>query len=47
MIYNHDRKSPNATVNINTEENFVEFRAARKILSGEEITICYNKNIDF
>jgi SET domain-containing protein len=47
MIYNHDRKSPNATVNINEEENFVEFRAARKILSGEEITICYNKSVDY
>ncbi len=47
MIYNHDRKSPNATVNINCEENFVEFRAARKIAACEEITICYNKNVDF
>lgn len=47
MIYNHDKKNPNAEAKINAQENFVEFRALRKILPDEEITICYNKNIDF
>jgi len=47
MIYNHDKTNFNAKAIINTEENFIEFRATKKILAGEEITICYNKNIDF
>ena len=47
MIYNHDKVNFNAKAILNTEENFIEFRALKKILAGEEITICYNKNIDY
>lgn len=46
MIYNHNRLNPNASVNFNTSENYVEFKANRKIEPFEEITICYNPKLD-
>jgi SET domain-containing protein len=47
MIYNHDRINPNASVEINSEENYIEFKASKKIEAKEEIFICYSPNIDF
>ena len=32
---------------IDTENNIIEYRAKRKILFGEELTICYNSNLKF
>lgn len=46
MIYNHNKINPNATAQFNTQENFVEFRAIKKIEPFEEITICYNPKLD-
>ena len=47
MIYNHSKLNANALFEINSQENFVEFRAKRKIEAREEITICYNPTIDY
>ena len=47
MIYNHNKLNANASFEANTQENFLEFKAKRKIEAREEITICYNPNIDY
>ena len=46
MIYNHSQE-PNIVFSIDTENNIIEYRAKRKILFGEELTICYNSNLKF
>ena len=47
MIYNHNKLNANASFEANTQENIIEFKAKRKIEAREEITICYNPNIDY
>jgi len=46
MVYNHSQ-DPNVIFEFNAENNVIEFRAFKKISLGEELLICYGKDIMF
>lgn len=46
MIYNHS-KEPNTIFELDVQNNLIEFRAKKKILTNEELLICYGENVKF
>lgn len=46
MMYNHSN-TPNVVFEPIVEERIFEFRALRRILDGEELTICYREGLEF
>lgn len=46
MMYNHS-EDPNVVFECDTENDIIEFRAFKKICVGEELLICYSKDVKF